>query len=134
MRSRRIEGRCDFDAGRRAYLPIYERQPHESEPRWEGFKLYLQERSGRRVAARLGKSAALVHKWSKEDRWPARARAWTEEQERIQRALVLAEYRRMSERHAAAASKAIAALLAPLEAISRPRLLVDEQGRQILNE
>jgi len=37
------------------------------------------ERSVRRVAKRLGKSASLVGRWSAEDDWPERAAAWDAE-------------------------------------------------------
>lgn len=64
-----------------AALKAWERQPAESPQAFEAFQAYLrvkEEKAGgqREVARRLGKSNALMDKWSKRNRWVDRHRAY----------------------------------------------------------
>lgn len=64
---------------------LWERQPTESSQAYEAFTVYLkvkEENAGglREVARRLGKSAALMDRWSKRDGWVERHRAWENHQ------------------------------------------------------
>lgn len=70
------------------------KEPWEAEPGWRAarraaFELYRDmgpERSLRRVAKALGKSASLVARWSAEGNWPQRAGSWDCEVDRRRRA------------------------------------------------
>lgn len=61
-----------------AKLP-YDRLPEESAPAFEAFALYRDmgvERSTDEVARQLGKSSALIQRWSSTHRWVERVTAW----------------------------------------------------------
>jgi hypothetical protein len=64
------------------------RQPKETPQAFAAFEAYLhagQKRSTRQVARLLHRSRTLMGRWSRKWRWPARARAWDEDQEAITR-------------------------------------------------
>lgn len=59
--------------------PLWERQPPESAPAWEAFKLYRDMGDGRTIAKaakHLGKSAVVLERWSAGYKWIERVRAW----------------------------------------------------------
>ncbi len=61
---------------------LWERQPDESDQRWEAFLLYRdlpaagEDRSLDAVARQLTKSGSLIRRWSTEDGWLRRAAAY----------------------------------------------------------
>ena len=60
-------------------LQPWERQQEEGVERFEAFKIYLEmgaERSIRKAAEQLDKSKALLERWSSEDGWSERCRAF----------------------------------------------------------
>ena len=57
----------------------WSRQVGETSKAYEAFEVYRDlgpDRSTRRVSEQLGKSDALIHRWSSKHGWPDRARAW----------------------------------------------------------
>lgn len=63
----------------------WERQPNEGPKPFEAFAIYREmgnERSIAKVAEKLGKSEALLHRWSSKFEWVARAAAWDAEVDR----------------------------------------------------
>jgi hypothetical protein len=79
----------------------WERLDGESVQAFEGFALYRDmgvERSLAKVAARLGKSKALMDRWSARDRWVARADSWDVEADRLHRAYLIAHRRDVDRR------------------------------------
>lgn len=63
----------------------WERLPEESTEAFEAFKTYRDmgaERSLAKVGEKLGKSTALMERWSARHEWVKRAQAWDDEAER----------------------------------------------------
>ena len=74
----------------------WERQKGESAQAYEAFSTYLSmgaERSTRAVAQKLGKSASLIQRWSRDKGWQERVRAYENDLERV------ADRKAMTERH-----------------------------------
>lgn len=85
----------------------WERQPDETPKPYEAFCAYRDmgsERSLAKVGEKLGKSAALMERWSAKYGWVNRAALWDDEQERIEREIAqkeqVKEIRSMRKRHA----------------------------------
>lgn len=60
----------------------WERQPEETAKAFEAFAIYRDmgnDRSIAKVAEKLGKSEALLHRWSSKFDWVKRAAAWDDE-------------------------------------------------------
>jgi hypothetical protein len=60
---------------------LYDRQPGESEKEFTAFRSYLDlgpKRSLAKVGRRLGKSKALMERWSSQWKWVARVKAYTD--------------------------------------------------------
>ena len=84
--------------------PAWEHQPWESCHAYEAFALYRDmgsSRSSARVGKQLGKSAALMERWSVEWSWVKRAAVWDEEQDRLLRLAQREEVLRMNREHSA---------------------------------
>lgn len=80
----------------------WERQKGESTQAYEAFSTYLNmgaERSTRAVAQKLGKSASLIQRWSREKGWQERVRAYENDLEREARKKAIADRKAMTERH-----------------------------------
>lgn len=65
----------------------WEQQENESEEAYEAWRTYLEmgtDRSHAKVAQRLGKSVALIYRWSTPERhnWSSRLRSWNRYQDR----------------------------------------------------
>lgn len=87
------------------------RQPGEGIKPYEAFNTYMlmgTERSQAKVSNELGKSTALLSKWSVQWNWVERATAWDVEQERLARLDQMEAIRKMRKRHAVIASSMIA--------------------------
>ena len=79
-----------------------ERQPWETAKAYEAFKIYLDmgaSRSTRKVAQKLGKSGALISRWSSENSWLERARRYDNDFAKKAREKEVEDYARMRERH-----------------------------------
>ena len=63
----------------------WERQPDETLQAFQAFAMYRDmgaERSGQRVAVELGKTKALIYRWSKRWSWVDRVKAYNDFQDR----------------------------------------------------
>lgn len=92
----------------------WERQPDESSQAFEAFALYRDmgydsdgyfgnNRSHREVAKQLGKSMALMSRWSSKYNWVDRCAAWDAEKDRMLLKEQQKEIAKMRKRHAAIA-------------------------------
>ena len=80
----------------------WERQKGESAQAFEAFSTYLgmgAERSTRAVAQKLGKSASLIQRWSREKDWQERVRAYDNDLEKEARRKAVAARKDMVDRH-----------------------------------
>ena len=57
----------------------WERQAGESYSAYEAFRVYLDKRNLREVAAALSKNQSLIKRWSSQNNWRERADAWDNE-------------------------------------------------------
>lgn len=57
----------------------WERQPRESYPAFNAFRVFLTVRSYPDVSKQLSKSLSLIKRWAKQYAWKARADAWDNE-------------------------------------------------------
>jgi len=81
---------------------VWERQQGESARAFEAFSLYLEmgaDRSVRAVGQKLGKSRALVERWSSAHQWVDRCRAWDNHLQHEAKKAAVAEVRAMNRRH-----------------------------------
>lgn len=60
-------------------MAVWERQPRESYPAFEAFRVFLNERRYPKVAAELSKNLSLIKRWAKQNNWRSRADAWDAE-------------------------------------------------------
>lgn len=80
----------------------WERQKGESAQAFEAFSTYLQmgpERSIRAVMQELHKSYTIIARWSRENGWVERCRAWDNYLQREAQKAAAAEMRAMNRRH-----------------------------------
>ena len=85
---------------------IWERRSGESGPAWGAFATYRDlgpERSITKVAQTLGKSSALLARWSSRWAWVLRSEAWGREVDRQQRLAQIHAMHEMRARHTAIA-------------------------------
>lgn len=81
---------------------LWERQKGESAQAYEAFVLYRDlgaERSHVKVAQQLGKSTALISRWSSRWNWVERCRAWENARDEQARRAALQKYKDMNARH-----------------------------------
>lgn len=86
----------------------WERQPCEPSASWHGFTAYRDlgpTRSCNKAAKKLGKNGAHFSELCRQNDWVARAAAWDAEVDRHHRRYVLAEQRKMFNRHLDIAKK-----------------------------
>lgn len=82
---------------------LWERQPGESAKAYEAFSTYRDmgsDRSLAKVGQALGKSKAMMEKWSSAHNWVERAKAWDVEQDRILQKQQMDDIKKMRKRHA----------------------------------
>lgn len=99
----------------------WERQKGESQKAFEAFACYRDlgpKRSIAKVAQKLGKSTALIARWSARWDWVARAEAWDREQDRLRRESQLEAIKRMNEQHALIASAFLQKLVERLRTVN----------------
>lgn len=80
----------------------WERQDGETTKQFEAFVVYrdMEERSLANTGKLLGKSKAMMERWSSANNWVERVAAWENEKDRIARQEQIKEIRKMRERHA----------------------------------
>lgn len=96
----------------------WERQENESEEAFEAFRVYRDQtppRSIRNATKEVGKSFALLSKWSAKHSWVARSAAWDREQDRVKREADLRGQVEMGKRHAREAKQLSDTLLLPAQ-------------------
>jgi hypothetical protein len=79
----------------------WERLPNESSPAFEAFVIYRDmgvERALVKVASELGKSKALIERWSARNAWVRRVELWESEQDRLHRQYLVAHRRATDKR------------------------------------
>ncbi|MER5546452.1 hypothetical protein ACWDBP_44165 [Streptomyces sp. NPDC001233] len=111
--------------GDRGIVDPWERQGHESAPAFEAFAVYRDLGSARsvtKVARELGKSRALVGRWSRQYAWVMRAAAYDREQDRVFLAEQQQARRDIARRHAKLAQAFLGKAVARLQALD-PREL-----------
>ncbi len=80
----------------------WEQQPGESAKAFEAFAAYRDmgaDRSIRKVAQKVGKSATQMGKWSKAHQWTDRVRAYDKHLDHVAQAQAEREVQRMTTRH-----------------------------------
>ena len=80
----------------------WERQPGESEPAFAAFTVYrdmAEKRSLREVGRQLGKSRALIERWSSKWNWQERVRAYDNDLQKQQHVQAIKNSKKMAERH-----------------------------------
>lgn len=80
----------------------WEQQPGESAKAFEAFAAYRDmgaERSVRKVAQKLSKSATQIKEWSAKWRWVERSRAYDRELDKQARARAVRDVQQMTDRH-----------------------------------
>ncbi|MCX4266510.1 MAG: hypothetical protein OSJ64_06880 [Firmicutes bacterium] len=85
-----------------APLELWERQEGESAPAFQAFAAYRDmgaERSLAKVAQKLGKSKALMERWSSQWHWQERVLAYDNDLQKQQYAKAVKNSRKMAERH-----------------------------------
>lgn len=112
-------------------LKPWDRQPGETRQAFEAFRIYrdqLSERSTVKVAKELGKSTALIHRWSSRWGWVMRAEAFDRHLDKKAQEKALKEYQQMVDRHTRIAmqiqEKAIRALANLTEEDLSPSVLL----------
>lgn len=89
-------------AGQKKAEP-WERQEGETPKQFEAFVCYRdmgEERSLSKVGLELGKSKALMERWSSANNWVDRCVAWDNEQDRLLRLEQIKDIKKMRKRHA----------------------------------
>lgn len=113
----------------------WERQPGEGARAFQAFAVYRDmgaERSTAKVARELGKTKAIVDRWSGDHEWVARAAAWDLELDRRAQAELADARVEAARRHAAIAARSLEALQVPIEELLRraeknPKAIQDEK-------
>lgn len=112
----------------------WERQEGETQKAWEAFCIYRDlgaDRSIAKVGKKLGKSAALMERWSAKYEWVSRCAAWDAEQDRIARQEQLKEIKKMRKRHAALASSMLIKAASALQNLPPEEISASEISRMV---
>lgn len=100
----------------------WERMNTEGEEAFEAFSTYRDmgnQRSNAAVAQKLGKSIALMNRWSSAYEWVKRAAEWDREVDRQRRQAQLDEVKAMARRHAQMAQLHLTGMSLPAQALLR---------------
>lgn len=101
---------------------------------FEAFCIYRDmgpDRSLAQVAKQLGKSQALMERWSTTYDWVKRATAWDAEQDRIARQAQVEEIVKMRKRHAKLACDMLAKAAAALEELPASEVKAADVSRMV---
>ena len=106
----------------------WEMQKGETTKQFEAFQVYrdMENRSLRKVAVQLGKSGALIDRWSSANNWVERVAAWDNEKDRIARQEQIKGIRKMRERHAKGSVAMFAKALEGLKNIKAEELTAQD--------
>lgn len=80
---------------------LWEMQNTDTPKSWEAFVVYrdMEKRSLAKVAKELGKSNALIERWSQKHNWVERVAAWDDEKDKLVRIELTKEIGKMRARH-----------------------------------
>lgn len=116
----------------------WERQEGEGPKPFEAFCVYRDmgiERSLAKVGTQLGKSTALMERWSAKYDWVKRAAAWDDEQERLEREAKekqrLKDIAKMRERHAGIAVSMLLKAATALQTIPPEDIKAQDISRMV---
>lgn len=116
-------------------LEPWEQLDDETAKNFEAFAIYRDmppsARSLASVGRILGKSTALMERWSRQYNWIDRVRAFDQWRDATKRAKLEQEYERMAERHATQAQALAQALMLPAQQLLKR---LSENPEQIYNE
>jgi hypothetical protein len=91
-------------SARKARVLLWEKQPDESPPAFQAFAVYrhqgLGNRSTAKVSEELGKSLALIHRWSSRWKWVSRVESYDGFLDKQMRDRHLRELNEARDRHA----------------------------------
>ncbi len=117
---------------------MWERLPDETAKSFEAFCTYRDmgiDRSLAKVGEKLGKSTALMERWSRRHDWVRRAAAWDDEQERIERETAQKEQakaiRDMRRRHAGLANTMLVKAALALQRIPEDEIKAGDITRMV---
>lgn len=121
----RIKERSDYMAKE---AKPWEMQPRETAKQFEAFVVYrdMEERSLANAGKVLGKSKAMMERWSSANKWVERVAAWDNEKDRIARQEQIKEIRKMRDRHAKGSVAMFAKALEGLKNIKAEELTAQD--------
>lgn len=117
-------------------IELWDRQPRETDQAWDAFRRYrdlLQDRSLAKIAREVGKSTALMERWSRKWQWNRRAYEYEVYLDRAAQQEAHRERGKMAVRHAQQAQLHMSALAAPAMALLQ-RIQQDPQFMMRLME
>ena len=115
-------------------IKLWERQEGESAKAFEAFSTYRDmgaERSLAKVGQALGKTKAMMEKWSTTNNWVERAEAWDREQDRILQKQQIEDIKKMRKRHANVAVAMIAKAAKALQKIPEEEIKAADISRMV---
>jgi hypothetical protein len=115
-------------------LEPWERQANESVKAFEAFTAYRDmgtDRSLAKVGTKLGKSTALMERWSVTHRWVARVEVWENEKDRIVREELAKGVTAMRKKHAGIAAIMLDKAVKGLQAIPLEELTMQDIARAV---
>jgi len=113
-------------------MPLWERLPGESAKNYEAFCRYRDmgpNRSQEKTARELSKSRQLLARWSALYRWPERAIAWDDEQDRLAREAHTRDILDMRRRHAQLAKEVLDKVQAAIQHLDAAELKTGDLAR-----
>lgn len=112
----------------------WERQKGESGKAYEAFAIYRDlgiNRSIAKVGKTLGKSQALLERWSSAWKWVKRAAEWDAEQDRIARQTQISDIKKMRKRHSDLASAMLVKAARALQRIPEDEIKAGDVSRMV---
>lgn len=111
----------------------WERQKGESAKAFEAFATYrdMENRSLSKVGRALGKSKALMERWSSAHEWQKRVAAWDAEQDRIARQAQTDAIKKMRKDHAALANAMLVKAAKALQRIPEDEIKPGDVSRLV---
>lgn len=111
----------------------WERQQGESRQAFEAFAAYrdMENRTLAKVGRQLGKSKALMERWSSAWEWGKRTAAWDAEQDRLARQEQISEIKKMRKRHADLATAMLVKAARALQRIPEDEVRASDVSRLV---
>ena len=111
----------------------WERQRGETLKAFEAFRTYrdMEGRSLSKAGRLLGKSKAVLERWSSANEWQKRVAAWDAEQDRIARQAQIDEIKKMRKRHSDLASAMLVKAARALQRIPEDEIKAGDVSRMV---